>query len=78
MEAALAWGPAKLGEAKEPLQKSGMTDEQAETKMRCGVKLFIECVPRVALPPRLLCWRARSAFAPCSPKKGSKKHKPLQ
>lgn len=45
MEAALAWGPAKLGEAKEPLQKSGMTDEQAETKMRCGVKLFIECVP---------------------------------
>ena len=68
MEAVFAWDPQILEDAKNALKTSGMSDEEIEAKMYYNVSFFLECVPRVVLPPRFLYWRVRNVFATFGPK----------
>jgi hypothetical protein len=61
-EAWFAWDPVALAKVKEALRKDGLTEKEIDQKMYFDVDFFIQCVPRVVLPPSQLYWRVRNAF----------------
>ena len=77
MEAWFAWDPSHLEKVKDALRRHGVSDKDIEAKMYYDIDFFLECCPRVVLPPSILYWRVRAVFSLYGNKIDSVSRKPL-